>query len=141
MTFSVTFTIDGLPVPKGRPKFSSRGGFARVYTPKKTADYEAQVKAAAEQAMQREPLETPVSVYLYFRLPIPQSYSKTAKEGCLSGFKRHTKRPDLDNLAKSVLDALNEVVWADDSQIVSLHITKVYASAPGVDVHIAEDLP
>ena len=141
MTFSVTFTIDGLPVPKGRPKFSSRGGFARVYTPKKTADYEAQVKAAAEQAMMREPLETPVSVYLYFRLPIPQSYSKTAREGCLSGFKRHTKRPDLDNLAKSVLDALNEVAWADDSQIVSLHVTKVYASAPGVDVHIKEDLP
>lgn len=91
--------------------------------------------------MQREPLETPVSVYLYFRLPIPKSHPKKRQEACLSGFERHTKRPDLDNLAKSVLDGLNGVIWQDDSQIVSLHLTKVYASAPGVDVYIREELP
>lgn len=133
--------MEGNPVPKGRPRFSKVGGFVRSYTPKKTSDYEAQVKAIAQQAMTREPLETPLAAFLYFRLPIPKSYPKKRIAACLAGSERPIKKPDLDNLAKSVLDGLNGVVWADDSQIVSLHVTKVYASAPGVDVHIREELP
>ena len=139
--FSVTIHVDVNPVPKGRPRFSKVGGFVRSYTPKKTSDYEAQVKAIAQQAMTREPLETPLAAFLYFRLPIPKSYPKKRITACLAGSERPIKKPDLDNLAKSVLDGLNGVVWKDDSQIVSLHVTKVYASAPGVDVHIREELP
>jgi len=141
MTFMLHFHIDGDPVPKGRPKFSSRAGFMRTYTPKKTVDYELQVKAAAQEAMgATEVLETPVGVYLYIRLPIPQSYSKKRKEACLSGKEKPIKKPDIDNLAKSILDGINGVIWKDDSQIVSLHITKVYASGTGVDVLIKEEL-
>ncbi len=141
MTFSLTFHVDLNPVPKGRPRFSKIGGFVRSYTPKKTSDYEIQVKAVAQSAMTREPLETPLAAFLYFRLPIPKSYPKKRVQACLSGLERPTKKPDLDNLAKSVLDALNGVVYLDDAQLVSLHITKVYASNPGVDVMVREELP
>ena len=141
MSYSVQFSIDAIPVPKGRPRYSARAGFVRTYTPKKTADYETIVRAAAQQAMTREPLETPTAVYLYIRLPIPKSYPKKRVAACLQGLERPVKKPDIDNLAKSVLDGLNGTVYKDDGQIVSLHVTKVYAAAPGVDVLVREELP
>lgn len=140
MTFSLTFHVDINPVPKGRPRFSKVGGFMRSYTPKKTSDYETEVRTQAQAVMTREPLETPLAVYLYFRLPIPRSHSKKRQEACLNGSERPIKKPDIDNLAKSVLDGLNGVVWHDDSQIVSLHLTKVYARNPGIDLLIREEL-
>ena len=140
MTFSLTFHVDINPVPKGRPRFSKVGGFMRSYTPKKTSDYETEVRTQAQSVMTREPLETPLAVYLYFRLPIPRSHSKKRQEACLNGSERPIKKPDIDNLAKSVLDGLNGVVWHDDSQIVSLHLTKVYARNPGIDLLIREEL-
>lgn len=141
MTFMVQFHIDAEPVPKGRPKFSKVGGFMRAYTPKKTSDYENIVRETAQQAMgSTGPLETALGAYLYIRLPIPKSHSKKRKLACLSGQEKPIKKPDIDNLAKSVLDGLNGVVWKDDSQIVSLHVTKVYSSGSGVDVLIKEEL-
>lgn len=140
MTFSLTFHVDINPVPKGRPRFSKVGGFMRSYTPKKTSDYETEVRTQAQAVMTREPLETPLAVYLYFRLPIPRSHPKKRQEACLNGSERPIKKPDIDNLAKSVLDGLNGVVWHDDSQIVSLHLTKVYARNPGIDLLIREEL-
>jgi Holliday junction resolvase RusA-like endonuclease len=142
VTFMIQFTIDSPPVPKGRPKFSKIGGFVRTYTPKKTSDYETIVRETAQQAMgQTEPLETPTAVYLYFRLPIPKSHPKKRVAACLNGSERPIKKPDIDNLAKSVLDGLNGTVYKDDGQIVSLHVTKVYAASPGVDVLMREELP
>jgi Holliday junction resolvase RusA-like endonuclease len=140
MTFMVCFDIEGNPVPKGRPRFRRTKTFITTYTPKKTLDFEDQVKKASQDSMGNvEPLETPIAVYLYFRLPIPKSYSKKATEACLSG-ARHIKRPDLDNLAKSCLDGMNGVIYKDDSQITSLHCTKVYSNVPGVNILIKEDL-
>jgi Holliday junction resolvase RusA-like endonuclease len=141
MTFMLHFHIDGDPVPKGRPKFTSIAGFMRTYTPRKTVDYELIVRAAAKAAMgPTDLLETPVGVYLYIRLPIPKSHSKKRKDACLLGYEKPIKKPDIDNLAKSILDGMNGVIWKDDAQIVSLHVTKVYASGAGVDVLIKEEL-
>lgn len=141
MTYMMQFTIDANPVPKGRPKFSKVGGFVKTYSPKKTVDYEQIVRQTAAQAMgSTDLLETPVAVYLYIRLPIPRSYPRKRSEACLKGLERPTKKPDIDNLAKSVLDGINGVIWRDDSQIVSLHVTKVYSTQPGVDVLIREEL-
>lgn len=142
MTFMVHFHIDGEAVAKGRPKFSQMGGFVRTYTPKKTIDYESRVRATAKAAMgPTDLLETAVGVYLYIRLPIPASYSKKRKEACLSGREKPIKKNgDIDNLAKSILDGMNGVIYKDDCQIVSLHVTKVYASGSGVDVLVREEL-
>jgi Holliday junction resolvase RusA-like endonuclease len=140
MTFMVNFSIDANPVPKGRPRFRRTKTFITTYTPKKTLDFEELVRKHSKESMgPTDLLETPISVYLYFRLPIPQSYSKKATEACLSGF-RHTKRPDLDNLIKTVLDGMNGVIYKDDSQITCLHCTKVYSNVPGVNILIKEDL-
>jgi Holliday junction resolvase RusA-like endonuclease len=85
-----------------------------------------------------EPLETPIEVFLYFRLPVPQSYSKKRTEACLSGSEKPSKKPDLDNLTKGVMDAFNGLIYKDDSQIVEMHLTKVYDVKAGIDVLIKE---
>jgi Holliday junction resolvase RusA-like endonuclease len=138
MTFQVMFKVYGEPVAKGRPRFTRQG---RTYTPKKTSNYETEVAVMAKTAMaSTEPLETPISVYVYVTFTVPQSYSKKRKEACLNGFEKHTKRPDLDNCVKSVTDGMNGIVYKDDSQITSIHATKVYGDIAMVEVLVKEDL-
>ena len=128
----IEFFIPGLPVPKGRPKLSTRGGFARAYTPAKTRDYESHVQTEALKYLS-EPLEGPLCVSLTFYLPIPSS---TPKKTPLDGLP-HIKRPDLDNLLKSVTDGLNGIAYLDDSHIWKLEATKVYGHNPGVLVIVS----
>ena len=141
MSFMVNFMVEGTPVPKGRPRFARRGKFVSTYSPKTTVDYETKVAEAAKLAMgSSEPLETPVGAYIYITLPIPASYSKKRKQDCLSGNERPTKKSDIDNYCKAVFDGMNGIVFLDDSQIVSLHSTKVYGTIGMVEVMVKEEL-
>lgn len=133
----VFFEIPGAPVAKGRPRISARGGFARAYTPKKTVNFEARVALAAQQAMEgRERFEGPVAMVLSVRLPIPPSWSKTKQNQALSGGVQPCSRPDIDNYVKAVFDGCNEVVWRDDSQVVSLIAIKEYSDVPSIRVGV-----
>jgi Holliday junction resolvase RusA-like endonuclease len=135
----IHFQVEGDPKGKGRPRFSRVGNFTKVYTDKQTLSYEAMIAFFAKQAMGvTDLLETPVSVFLYVRLPVPQSYSKKRREACLSGFEKPCKKPDIDNIAKTYLDAMNRVIFVDDTQVIGLHVTKVYAAEAGVDVMVME---
>ena len=141
MTFMVNFMVDGTPVPKGRPRFARRGKFVSTYSPKTTVDYETKVSEAAKAAMgASEPLETPVTAYIYITLPVPASYSKKRTAACLSGQERPTKKSDIDNYCKAVFDGMNGIVFLDDSLVVSLHATKVYGTVGMVEVMIKEEL-
>lgn len=134
---ALTLSMNGEPRGKGRPRATVRGGFASVYTDAKTRKYEASVRAVAIAAMAgRDPFEGPLSVSLRFRMPIPKSATKRARAGMAAGEIAHTGRPDLDNCQKAILDAMNGVVFCDDSQIVRSFTTKLYAEQPGVDVRI-----
>ena len=137
----LTYLVEGNPIGKGRPKFARRGNFVSAYTPTKTRDYESVIKEAAQKAMgSNELLETPVTVAIYITVPIPQSYSKKRSEACLSGSEKPIKKPDIDNIAKCFLDAMNEIVYKDDTQVLTLHITKVYGTVGMVEVMVKEDL-
>lgn len=120
--------VHGTPVPKGRPRFSGRGGFARSYTPKKTREYEALV---AESFKSMNPKAVPIQGYVnaiirvYF--PVPKSATKKVKQDMLLGKTMPTTRKDLDNVVKSCLDALNGLAYQDDSQVVEIHAYKAYA--------------
>jgi Holliday junction resolvase RusA-like endonuclease len=141
MTFILTYMVEGNPIGKGRPKFARRGNFVSAYTPTKTRDYESVIKDAAQKAMgSNELLETPVTVAIYITVPIPQSYSKKRSEACLNGSEKPIKKPDIDNIAKCFLDAMNEIVYKDDTQVLTLHITKVYGTVGMVEVMVKEDL-
>ena len=141
MTFMVTFKVDGVPVPKGRARYVKRGNFVQTYTPEKTRTYEILIKDAARQAMGgSEPLETPVSLYLYIRVPIPASATKKRLQAIADGSEKPIKKPDASNILKSVEDGMNGVVYHDDSQLINIHVTKVYSSLPGVDICVKECL-
>ena len=141
MTFMVTFKVDANPVGKQRARYAKRGNFVQTYTPDKTRNYESLIKESAIEAMgSSEPLETPVNLYLYIRAPIPKSLSKKRQEACLNGSEKPIKKPDASNVLKSVEDAMNGVVYKDDSQIVNIHVTKVYSSQSGIDVCVKECL-
>ena len=135
----IHFQVEGDPKGKGRPRFSRVGNFTKVYTDKQTLSYEALIAFFAKQAMGvTDLLETPVSVFLYVRLPVPQSYSKKRREACLSGTEKPCTKPDSDNIAKTYLDALNGVIFVDDTQVVDLHVKKLYSDKAGVDVMVME---
>jgi Holliday junction resolvase RusA-like endonuclease len=141
MTFQVMFTVEGKPIPKGRPRFARRGNFVSTYSPKTTVDYELKASEAARQAMgSSEPLETPVSFFCYITIPIPKSYSKKRVEACLNGFEKPTKKPDWDNIAKAIADSINGIVYIDDCQIVNAHVAKRYGTVGMVEVLVKEDI-
>jgi len=141
MTMIVVYTVYGEPVGKGRPRFARRGTFVSTYTPQKTKTYEDEIRMMAKAAMgASEPLDTPVTVAIYIRVGIPASYSKQKRKDALSGVLKPTKKPDLDNVAKCHLDAIQGIIIFDDKLVVNLHVTKVYAETPAVEVMVKEDL-
>lgn len=134
--FNITIPIT--PVTKARPRFTRYG---HTYTPKKTADYEKAVAEYWRQATKgfQYDREQALIVNLVFGMPIPKSTSKSKTELMANGTIRPTKKPDVDNLAKAVMDALNGVAWVDDSQVVRVSIFKEYAKEPYVYIYIHDD--
>ena len=129
----VDFEIPGSPVAKGRPRFSTARGTVRTYTPEKTAEYENLVKLSyMEQVNIKLTGQIAAVIYAYF--PIPKSESKKRHKLMADGEIMHTKRPDADNIAKTVLDALNGIAFDDDSQVWKLIVYKRYSDEPRVDV-------
>ena len=131
--------MDGQPVGKGRPRFSRASG--TVYTPEKTARYEERLAWAAQSVMAGRPLLTGgLQVDIEAYMDIPKSKPKTFRAAALAGAIRPTTKPDPDNIAK-MLDALNRVVWVDDSQIVTLNVRKHYSDRPRLQITVREIAP
>lgn len=132
----IKFTIPGTPVAKARPRITRSG---HAYTPKKTADYEMRVKICVMQlmAVQRlRPTTEAVRLTVQAFFPIPASWTKAKKEKALNGDLKHTTKPDFDNVEKAIQDAMNGIVYKDDSQIVLVAGSKEYASEPRVEVTV-----
>jgi Holliday junction resolvase RusA-like endonuclease len=134
---ALVFSMSGEPRGKGRPRTSVRGGFARVYTDAATRKYEASVRKIATAVMDGDPpLEGALSLSIRLRFPIRKTGSKATKAAKALGEIAPTVKPDWDNAAKAICDALNGVIYLDDSQIVRAFVTKVYSDKPGVDVRV-----
>ncbi len=123
----ICFRVQGNPRPQLRPRATARGKIAKVYkNPRTRKDQEAFLAAAMAYAPD-EPMTAPLVVDLRFAMKRP----KAAK-----GLQLHAKKPDLDNLIKLVLDALNGVFWEDDKQIIEVCASKHYDDDPGTLVRI-----
>ena len=120
---TVTFTIVGKPCGKGRPKFARRGEYVTTYTPEKTVNYENLVRFAWVQSGAKK-LEGVISATINCYFPIPKSVSKKKRVAMDGAF--YTKKPDCDNIAKIILDALNGIAYDDDSQVAMLNVVKLY---------------
>jgi Holliday junction resolvase RusA-like endonuclease len=106
-----------------------------TFTDAKTVAYENLVRFAAVSAYgSAAPMTRPVAVEIVVRLAPPASATKRQRAEMLAGDRAPTRLPDLDNVAKAVLDGCNGVVFDDDRRIVRLSAWKVYANTTGVDV-------
>lgn len=131
----VSFRIKGKIVPKGRPRFTRAG---HAYTPQKTRDYEQLIKAAYLSEIGNTKLNGALKVSIVANLGIPTHISKKAREELLNAQNRPTKKPDADNIAKTICDALNEVAYDDDKQIAWLSVYKQYSENESIYVTIEE---
>ena len=131
----ISFTIYGQPVAKGRTKFSGH-----VYTPPKTKEYEENVKALFLSNFGMLPFnkDAKLCVEIYAWYQIPKSKPKQVKENMRLEIIRPTVKPDLDNVIKIIMDALNGVAYPDDKQVVEIHAIKRYSDDPCVTVMIEE---
>ena len=135
----IRFIIHGEPVAKGRPKFSNRGGYVKAYTPQKTLNYENLIKVSYDtQVEDKTKLEGEIFAEILAFFPIPKSTSKKKSLQMDSGEIMHTKKSDCDNIAKIVLDALNNIAYDDDRQVCSLTVKKFYSTYPRVEVSLWE---
>ena len=134
----ISFSVPGKPQPKQRPRVLKSG---ITYTPRETLLYEEKVIQAAKDSgtLPQSPIEDQaLKMILWAFMPIPASWSKKKKEQARNRKIYPTNRPDIDNLAKIVMDALNRIAYADDSQIVQLVINKQYSDEPMIEVLIDE---
>jgi Holliday junction resolvase RusA-like endonuclease len=135
----IVFNVPGTPVGKGRPRFARRGKFVATYTPEKTASYENLIKVKAMDAMRGcKPLEGALSAYIYLTVTPPASWSKKKQAQALNGEIQPTTKPDLDNVIKGIFDAMNEIVYLDDKQIISLLCVKRYGDTAFAQVQISD---
>lgn len=135
MTYHVSFCVPGPPVGKQRPRVTKDG---HAYTPQKTKDYENLVRACYESQIGDIKFigKHPLEVLIEAEFPIPKSASKKKREEMRETY--HTNKPDGDNLAKSIMDALNGVAFEDDSAVSVLTVVKTWSESPCVYVHIQE---
>lgn len=129
----VIFTVKGEPKGKGRPRFTKSG---HVYTPNTTSSYETLVGLSYRNSAKGYKFTSPVRVTIRAYHKPPKGKSKAVVEDMLNSRILPTKKPDADNVAKIVLDALNKVAWVDDTQVVEMMVIKRYSEEPMVAVTI-----
>jgi Holliday junction resolvase RusA-like endonuclease len=120
-------TIDIEPIPQPRHRVTSIGGRARTYLPTKHPVH--QYKRAIAEAVKDWPKYgkgVPLSLELWFWLPMPASWSKRKQAANL--WKPHTQKPDIDNLTKAVMDAMSGC-WHDDCQVADLTVRKRWCTS------------
>lgn len=131
----ITFLIE--PVPKGRPRFRVFNGRVSTFTPRKTRVYESDIaEMYVNQRGKKYDAGVPLEVLVNFYMPIPKRASKIMRSHMQNGYIKHTKKPDVDNLTKALLDALNGIAFADDAQIVRLSAQKMYGEVPRIELLI-----
>jgi Holliday junction resolvase RusA-like endonuclease len=134
MDDGVTIRLDGVPVSWARARRNKQGNH---FTAPKVEAFEASFKIAAMQAMKsRAPYDCALSLTATFYMAIPPSWSKRKQEDAGSGVCLPVGKPDLDNLLKGVKDAMNTVVYVDDSRVVDVVACKRYGLKPHVIVTV-----
>lgn len=132
---TIEFVVPGEPVGKARLRHTRNG---HTYTPEKTTSYENLVKLMYSQKYKGISFDadTPLSISIAACMTIPQSASKTKADMMRQNILLPTKKPDCDNIAKIICDALNGIAYPDDKQVVNMHVTKSYCEFPHVQVLI-----
>lgn len=131
-----TFTIYGTPVAKARARTVFRGGKVRSFTPKKTVDWENSIRGQSLKYKPKTPSTGEISIEIIAYRQLLKSFSKKKRSQAIEGILRPSTKPDLDNIFKSVTDALEGLYYVNDSQIVDIKASKFYSENPGIVIMI-----
>jgi Holliday junction resolvase RusA-like endonuclease len=132
------FEVPGDPKGKARPRVCFKGKRAWAYTPKNTRSYESLIKKCARDSKVTK-LEGSVYLSIEAVFKVPKSATKSKKEEMLKGKIRPTKKPDMDNIAKTVMDALNGIAYDDDKQVGCLQIVRRYGEEGMLVIWVESD--
>lgn len=131
------FDVPGKITGKGRPRVNTTTAIA--YTPAKTKEYEDLIKQYfIIKYRGTKPLEGRLSITIKAYFAISKNTSKLKMKEMMNNTISPVKKPDIDNIAKIVLDALNKLAFNDDNQITKLNIEKIYSEDEKVSVLIEE---
>lgn len=131
------FEVIGDIKGKARPRVNTYT--CKAYTPTNTKDYELLVKQYFKIKYPRfVPLENRLSVKIVATFKVPKTTTKKDREQIEKGLISPTKKPDIDNIVKIILDALNQMAFKDDTQITKLEVEKIYGEEEKVYVAIEE---
>ena len=131
------FEVEGKIVGKERPRVNMYTGM--IYTPGKTKDYEFLIQQSFKvQNPSFEIIDGRVSIEIIAYMSIPKNTSKKKTNLMLENEISPTKKPDIDNIAKSVLDAMNKFVIVDDNQVSKVSIEKRFGEKEKIFVRISE---
>ena len=131
------FEVPGKIIGKGRPRLNSYKGV--VYTPTRTKDYESLVEQYFLLKYPRfKALEGRIKVSIIAYFSIPKTTKKSDINEMLENNISPTKKPDIDNIVKSILDSMNKFAFKDDNQITKLEVEKKYSIEDKVYVKIEE---
>ena len=130
-----TIVVPGTPLPQKRHRSSFRSGKIRNYDP--SAKDKKKFKVIAGVLAPRSALKGDISLNVTFYMPRPKTHRRTGKYSKL--LKKdaplwHSIKPDIDNLVKFVMDALQGILWEDDCKIVSLEARKLYSEKPRTEI-------
>ena len=139
----IEITVYGNPVPQGRPQFARIGKYVTTYDPERSKNYKKLVRFWVTKELRNidgfKPFDKAVCVDLTFYLGIPVSWSKQKRMLAAQDEIRPTGRPDVDNLVKSVTDAVLGLLWVDDSIITDLTARKRYTDGLArVEIRVTE---
>jgi len=131
------FEVPGKIIGKGRPRLNSYTGV--VYTPSRTKDYETLIE---QYFLLKYPkfkeLNGRIKVNIIAYFPIPKTTKKAEIEEMLKNNISPTKKPDIDNIVKVILDSMNKFAFKDDNQITKLEVEKKYSEKERVYIKIEE---
>ncbi len=138
---TLAFFVSGLPKGQPRVKAFKRGNHAGVYDPGTADEWKGCVRAEfkGRSAELVKPVYMgPVAVAMRFVMPRAKSHFRASGQLKPTAPRYVTSKPDADNLAKAVLDALTDVsAWTDDSLVVSLSVVKTYGAETGCEIQIS----
>lgn len=140
----IKFNVPRKPFPSPRPRIVNIGGYPHAYFSK---NYTIE-KQVIEDLFRNDfgdgfsCYDGNLSVRIECRMPFPKTsfngFSGKKADICkeLNTLKPHNKKPDLDNIAKTYLDALTGIAWKDDSQISKLVLVKKWSFREEVLIEI-----
>ena len=145
---SIIFSVPREVRGQGRPRTQIVNGkdgrsYAHIYQTPKDSETKHNIQLYAKEALDRagygmaNPTERGISVLVRIYMRMPNSFSQRKRNKALEDEIRPRKKPDLDNVLKSVLDAMTGVVYRDDKEVTAIQVVRHYCDSDRLAINVS----